>query len=104
MLKITSPPFYCAVTLMDSCVTFYFHYNFCQEHENPNAVVICKLPQCTLFGLTSSLLYNLIGQLFHFFSFSQPYYSENEKRLVIDQSIKNTHHLKMKITTSQLIS
>lgn len=33
MLKIISPPFYCAVMLMDSCVTFYFHYNFCQEHE-----------------------------------------------------------------------
>lgn len=33
MLKIISPPFYCAVMLMDSCVTFYFHYNFCKEHE-----------------------------------------------------------------------
>lgn len=33
MLKIVSPPFYCAVMLMDSCVTFYFHYNFCKEHE-----------------------------------------------------------------------
>lgn len=28
---------------------------------------------------------------------------ENEKRLVIDQSIKNAHHSEMKITTSQLI-
>lgn len=38
MLKIISPPFYCAVTLMDSCVTFYFHYNFCQEHEKPKCL------------------------------------------------------------------
>lgn len=43
--------------------------------KNPNFLVICKLLQCTLFGLTLSLLYNLIGQLFHFFSFSYPYYS-----------------------------
>lgn len=48
MLKIISPSFYCAVMLMDSCVTFYFHYNFCKEHGNSNALVTCKLPQCTL--------------------------------------------------------
>lgn len=70
MLKIISPPFYCAVMLMNSRVTFYFITISVMNMKNPNVLVICKLPQCSLFGLTLSLLYNLIGQLFHFFSFS----------------------------------